>query len=82
MLLLTRNSTKDFYPERPTGAKDLSSNPKQDFYPAEYRDDRRFRPCRKGSLFRTSLPPYFLTSRPPQRLGPALTTMVESLAVS
>jgi hypothetical protein len=26
--LLTRNPTKDFYPERPSGVKDLSSNPK------------------------------------------------------
>ena len=26
-LLLTRNPTKDFYPEQPSGVKDLSSNP-------------------------------------------------------
>jgi hypothetical protein len=40
-LLLTRNPTKDFYPERPSGVKDLSSNPTiadsglagKDFYP-------------------------------------------------
>jgi hypothetical protein len=40
-LLLTRNPTKDFYPERPSGVKDLFSNPTiadsglagKDFYP-------------------------------------------------
>src|ERR1700720_342876 len=45
LLLLTRNPTKDLYPERPSGVKDLSSNPQ----------DRRFRPGRKGLLSR--LPP-------------------------
>jgi len=46
-LLLTRNPTKDFYPERPSGVKDLSSNPKiansgptgKEFYPEEHRDE-------------------------------------------
>src|ERR1700682_3052650 len=44
-VLLTKNPTKDLYPERPPGVKDLSSNPQ----------DRRFRPGRKGFLSR--LPP-------------------------
>src|SRR5712692_5665885 len=39
VLLLTRNSMKDFCPERPTGARDRSSRPKKDFSPV-YRQPR------------------------------------------
>src|SRR6266851_9380802 len=55
VLSLTRHPMKGVCPERPSGVKDLSSNPTKDFYPAcpnhvgeEHRGDGTFRPRRKG----------------------------------
>ncbi len=67
MLLLTRNPTKDFYPERPTGAKDLSSKPQGGI------SMRRSIATTEGSGLvgkdLSSLRPYLLTSLPPGLLS-------------
>jgi hypothetical protein len=52
VLLLTRNPKKDFYPEGAPRLKDLSSFPTREsvLRSTATGDDRRLRPCRKGSV--------------------------------